>query len=123
MGGTDYTVRDLDRKAMSPSRQMFAAYFTKAPIDRDNHPAVRTTSSGVYSNSTCAQATVKTNVVTEDIINSIELCIELCSAVAVCQAFEAADIEISGVGPVGSKKYVDHRSRVVKTKTYRSGTY
>ena len=113
MGGTDYIVRDLDCKAMSPSQQMFAAYFTKAPTDQDNHPAVTTTSSGVDSNSTCARATVETSVVTEGIINSIELCIELCSAVAVCQAFEAAGIEVPDVDPVGSKKYVDHRSRVV----------
>lgn len=113
-GGTDYAIRDHDRELYGArSRQMFASYFAKAPTDQDNHPDVTTTSPGVDSNSTCARATVETSVVTEGIVNSIHLCTELCSAVAVCQAFEAAGIEVPDVDPVGSKKYVDHRSRVV----------
>ena len=104
-GGTDYVIKDHDRELYGArSRQMFASYFAKAPTDQDNHPD---------SNSTCARATVETSVVTEGIVNSIHLCTELCSAVAVCQAFEAAGIEVPDVDPVGSKKYVDHRSRVV----------
>ena len=113
-GGTDYAIRDHDRELYGArSRQMFASYFAKAPTDQDNHPAVTTISSGVDSNPTCARATVETSVVTEGSIHSIHLCIELCSAVAVCQAFKAAGIEVPDADPVGSKKYVDHHSRVV----------
>ena len=116
-GGTYYAIRDHDRDLYGArSRQMFASYFAKAPTDQEDPATVpiaepivdATTADSTTENSTIAEPTTD-----EGIINSIHLCTELCYAAAVCQAFEAAGIEVPDVDPVGSKKYVDHRSRVV----------